>query len=779
MSKEHVKKSLFGSIFKPQPVANDTAAAEKSRLEAFLDAVPSQYCGWSNDGSIAYSAGFCDILNINSVTSIEDIKAAISLSDSAALEGLFTRLVENGISFTLTAHDHAEKRSFKITGQQGKDPYGNAIYNVLWLEDITQQHYAHNIFVEEQQLLHKELDRLQDSLDALPFPVWIRDEEQKLKWVNVAYAKKIDCKPSEIIAEQKELISSSRKKKPGEKEKSVFGQDLAKAALAEGSALTQKTHVVMSGERLWIKVTEIPLKLRQITVGIAEDLTEEEKLQTEITINQEANTALMEHLRSAIAIYNTEQRLSFYNPSFAQLWGLKDGWLNTKPKLGEIMEKLRELRKLPEQADFKTFKQSWLDMFTGLIEPFEDMMHLPDGTALRMLIVPHKTGGLMMTFDDVTSRLALESSYNTLVAVQKETLDNLDEGVVVYGSDGRLKLCNPSFGRLWNIKSENLEGEPHITKTTDRMKNFFSEQEWEAKKSLLIGLGLDRTENEGRFERTDKTLIDFSTVPLPDGGVLITFADVTDSVRVETALREKNTALQAAERLKLDFLANVSYQLRTPLNAIMGFNEILDRQYFGPLSDKQKEYTRDIHDASTRLLNLINDILDLSTIEAGQMNLEINEASISDTLQSVIDLMTDWARKGGVEIKPDYTSDIGFAQIDQPRIKQVILNLMRNAISHTPKGGTINVSAVRTAEHIEITITDSGEGIRPEDKERIMKPFERIENDAARERGAGLGLALVQNIIALHGGTFILDSEIGKGTKARFTLPLSQKSEKL
>jgi signal transduction histidine kinase len=298
---------------------------------------------------------------------------------------------------------------------------------------------------------------------------------------------------------------------------------------------------------------------------------------------------------------------------------------------------------------------------------------------------------------------------------------------------------------------------------------------WKDKRDFLIGLGLDRTMNEGRFERTDKVLIDYATVPLPDGGVLMTYGDVTDSMRVENALREKNAALEAAEQLKLDFLANVSYQLRTPLNAIMGFNEMLDQQYFGPLNDKQREYTRDINEASTRLLSLINDILDLSTIEAGYMNLEMNDVSIKEMLESVTDLVRDWARKGGIEVELSCPANIGKAEMDVTRVKQVMINLLRNAISHTPKNGKIDITARKKKDIIQISVTDNGAGIAPEDQIRVLQPFERVEGGhQSAARGVGLGLTLVQNIVALHGGEFALESALGKGTTVTISIPVKQ-----
>ncbi len=756
--------NLFGAFG-----GNSRLRAEKARLEAFLSAVPGEYCGWASDGSIVYSKGFCDALGLSVIDSLVTIQNVLSPEDSAALEGLFNRLVKEATPFTINVSDRSEKNIFKISGTRGGDLSGNDYFNILWLEDITAFKLANDELEKEQSALHDDMNRLQEALDALLHPVWIRDENQKIIWCNVAYSKAVNAMPSEIIAQQKEIVSLSRKRKPSEKGL-LFGQDLARKALDKNCVQVTKIHEIMGGERLLIKISEIPLSSKNMSVGIAENLTEEERILDEIKNNQDANRALLEQLRSAIAIYGVDHRLEFYNSAFSQLWDLEDGWLNKKPKLGDVMEKLREMRRLPEQADFKSYKKSWLDMFTGLIDPHDDMLYLPDGSALRMLVVPHKLGGLMMTFEDVTSRLELESSYNTLIAVQKETLDNLAEAVAVYGGDGRLKLWNPAFGKLWSLEPEDLDNEPHISRVVDKMHKSFNDTQWKDIKDLLISLALDRSINDGRLKCNDGVLVDYSTMPLPDGGVLITFTNVTDTVRVENALREKNAALEAAEKLKLDFLSNVSYQLRTPLNAIMGFNDMLSQEFFGSLNDKQKEYTNDIHEASNKLLNLINDILDLSSIEAGQMDLNIENVSIKSMIENIAELVQGWARKENIEILVHCPSNIGKADIDVSRVKQAIINLVRNSISYTDEGGEIELCARRSGDNIIISVKDNGKGIASEDQERILQPFERIDGSHS-DRGVGLGLSLVQNIVNLHDGSFDLKSELGKGTIVEILLP--------
>ena len=305
------------------------------------------------------------------------------------------------------------------------------------------------------------------------------------------------------------------------------------------------------------------------------------------------------------------------------------------------------------------------------------------------------------------------------------------------------------------------------------MAQSFFESSRDARKAELISHGLERHIQEGRLERSNGMLLEYATVPLPDGGVLVTYADVTATVRVQTALEEKNAALEAAEQLKTDFLANVSYQLRTPLSTIMGFAEILDNQYFGPMNDRQKGYTAGIHEAGQRLVALIDDILDLATIEAGYMELHPEDIDITAMLRGLHDLTQDWARKQKLEVRLNIAADCGNARIDERRIKQILLGLIRNAINHSPEGGVVTLSASRSKNAVSIAVRDTGKGIPEEEQARIFAPFQRAQGGAgAARRGAGLGLSLVKSIAELHGGSVTLDSAPGKGTTVTVSLPV-------
>ena len=596
----------------------------------------------------------------------------------------------------------------------------------------------------------------QGAFDVLPFPVWARAADLSLILCNRAYAKALDSTPENVLRDQHELASQTAR--------GGSGRILAANVVSAGEPQNERRHVIINGKRRLLEITEIPLKAESgetpVLIGIAMDITGEEEKDLELQRHLAAHHEVLEHLGSAIAIYGPDTRLEFFNRAYQRLWDAEESFLQSKPSFGEILEDLRARRRAPEQADFQRYKKDRQALFTSLLESREDLMHLPDGTSLRILAVPHPFGGIMFVHEDVTDKLALESSYNTLIAVQRETLDNLAEGIAVFGPDGKLRLFNPAFARIWKLAPDYLDSNPHIAELLEQMKPLFNfGANWNDFKNEIVEYTLDRSSRKGRIERADQAIIEYITIPLPDGAVLNSYLDVTDSVRVEQALRASNAALATADRLKSEFVANVSYQLRTPLNTIMGFAEILTNQYFGTLNDRQLEYTRTIMEASKRLLLLINDVLDLATIEAGRMALNRRLVAVADLLNTAKQMTAEWARQQSLEIVIDCPSNIGTFEVDEHRLKQALFNLVSNSIKYTPAGGRITLEARRQDNWIMIAVIDTGIGIPESDKERVFGKFERA-NSQARQSGAGLGLSLVKSFIELHGGRIEIESAV-------------------
>ena len=762
--------------FEREGKAGRTAA---ERMQAMLTTVPGGYCLFTPQGLLRETARAPQILGVPKLAHVEDIVAV--LKDAPPFLAAFARLQQIGQSFGL-ATALTDGRQLQISGRRIRIGREGPLVDVLWFVDSPGS--ARVIDQQSAELTHvtRRARDIQGLIDSLPIPVWTRSADLDLVFCNRAYAKALDASPEDTVREQAELTSPTAR--------SGSGRALAGNALNSNQPQVERRHVIIAGKRRLLEITERPISFIKsdvpaddvaakppVLLGFAIDVTAEEDKDTELQRHIGAQHDVLEHLGSAIAVYGPDRRLQFYNRAYQRLWDADEAFLNTKPDFGEVLEDLRTRRRAPEQADFQRYKKERLSLFTSLLESREDSMHLPDGTTLRILAVPHPFGGIMFVHEDVTDKLALESSYNTLIAVQRETLDNLAEGIAVFGPDGKLRLFNPAFIRIWQLPADFLEQHPHIADLLEHMKPLFDfGANWASFKGEMVEYTLDRSPRRGRIERADGTVVEYSAVPLPDGAVLNSYLDVTDSIKMEQALRASNAALATADRLKSEFVANVSYQLRTPLNTVMGFAEILTNQYFGALNDRQLEYTRTIMDASKRLLLLINDVLDLATIEAGRMALNRSTLGIADLLNAAKQMSAEWARQQSLEIIIDCPSGIGSLSADEHRMKQVLFNLISNAVKYTESGGRITLQARRQGEQIVLAVSDTGIGIPMADVERVFGKFER-SNAQARQAGAGLGLSLVKSFVELHGGHIEIESEVNQGTKVSLFLPIKPPAE--
>ena len=736
----------------------EQASAEVARLEALLAAVPQPWYGLDPDGSHTAAPEFVTLLNGGPLGGAEDVAAALTPSDAAAFTAALERLRGDGDPFRMEV-TAVDGRRLRLTGRRGRAAEGGAVHDVLWLEDVTDGSRDLETAKSKCAAAETSAAELRTALDTLPVPVWVRRADLGVAWCNRAYARAVDADPEHVVAESRELVAGGD------------GRALAERARSGGFAQSAQVPVVIGTQRRLLEVTEAPLPAPDggtLTVGYALDLTPVQEMRAELDRHLAAHAEVLERLGSAIAVFGPDQRIKFFNQAYVRLWDLDEAFLRSEPTHGELLEELRSRRKLPEYADFQSFKRDRLTRYTHLIETYEEMMHLPDGTTLRVLAAPHPLGGLITIMEDVTNTLALESSYNTLIAVQQETLDNLAEGIAVFGGDGRLKLSNPAFARIWDLRDEDLQGEPHITEVFERMRPFFEVRgDWETQKDEMVGSTLERAVRSGRVERADGSVVEFSTVPLPDGAVLNSYLDVTDSARLEQALRASNAALEAADQLKSEFIANVSHHLRTPLNGIIGFAEVLSNEYFGPLTPRQLEYVKGVLSAGERLLALVDDVVDLTSIGAGVTTLEHGTVDVSDLVDSVAGLTREWARREGLRLEVAADSALGIIEGDEKRLKQALFNLVVTAIRTPPPDGRIVLTARRTGDAVILAI---GDGAHPPAEEaRSVARFDRAESRS----GTALGLALVKNVIELHGGRMDCeDATAGQGLRVRCVLPI-------
>jgi len=606
-----------------------------------------------------------------------------------------------------------------------------------------------------------ERDGFVELLNASPFAIWRRDQNSEIIWQNKKYEQIVGY--GEGDGKVPELAAS---RDPDQARK------LATRARVTGATQMEARRYIVGGDRLSFNVVETPLEFDNELAGFALDMTTEEELSAELKRHIEGHADVLENIATAIAIYGPDQRLEFFNQTYAKLWRLSDDFLYDKPTISEVLDKQRELRRLPEQADFSAYKAKRRALFTNVIDIREELVQLPDETVLRMVITPHPFGGLLFLFEDVTDKVVLERARNTQIAVQRATLDNLYEGVAVFGSDARLKLYNAPYCAIFGLDEGVLQEDIHISQILD----FHAERHelnWTAEqREKRIANVTRRDAASGRLDLPGGAIIDFNRVPLPDGNVLFTYIDITHELQVRRVLRERNEALEAADKMKTEFVASVSHELRTPLNTIIGFAEILVKEFFGKLNPKQVEYGQGILDSSDHLLLLINDILDMANIQTGQMELDKEPVDLGAALTNVVAMIQERAKKRHLNIETDIGDDLGLVLVDERRIKQVIFNLFSNAIKFTPAKGKIKLSARKSDDGYEITVNDNGKGIPEDQLDQIFERFSK--GDTTRQNaGAGLGLSLVKSFVELHGGHVKLTSTENIGTSVSCYLPLS------
>jgi signal transduction histidine kinase len=606
-----------------------------------------------------------------------------------------------------------------------------------------------------------DVETMKALLNSLPAPVWARDHDGQLIFVNAAYARAVEAKdPSDAVTRELELLDRAAR------------DNLARAH-AVGGPYSERLPAIVAGQRRIFDVVDAPSGAG--SAGMAIDATEVDAMRADLARMVEAHRRVLDQLATGVAIFNVDRKLIFYNTAFRSLFELDAGLLDQTPTDSAVLDTLRTVRKLPEEQDFRLWKQQLYEAYRA-VEPQEHMWHLPDGRALRVVTAPNPEGGVTYLYDDVTERLDMHRRYDALIKVQSETLDHLAEAVAVFGSDGRVRLHNPAFQRMWKLAPEALDQHPHVEAVTAWAQSMHDDNAvWRNLRAAVTAID-DREPIVARIERRDGMMIDMTTMPLPDGATLVTFQDVSDTVNVERALRDKNEALETADAIKIDFVHHVSYELRSPLTNIIGFANLLGDPAFGSLSDKQHEYLGYITTSTNALLALINNILDLATIDAGAMSLNLSEVDIRASMEEAAEGVQDRLVKDNLTLEISAAPAIGSFPADERRLRQILFNLLSNAVGFSPAGATVTLAAERRPDAVVFTVVDHGPGIPPEAKDRVFDWFE-TDSMGSQHRGTGLGLSLVRSFVELHGGSVAIDSTLGQGTTVTCVFPTAQAAE--
>ena len=630
---------------------------------------------------------------------------------------------------------------------------------VLWLEDASirgeDERTAISRFETSRLTAEVEPVAFVEMMGRAPYPIWRMSGARQINWANPAYVRAVGAKDlRDVVDRQLHLDANS--------------QTDALAVLETGDvSSTQRGITLADGRRLPMSIDLFPVSGG--VAGLAVDATELDTMRRSLQGRTLAHQMLLNSMDEAVATFASDQTLRNANTAFAKMFNLDPEFLDAKPTHGAVLDRLRETDQLEPHSDYRAWKASQLAFYTEMPNEMPDTMWvLGDGRILRCAYMRDPEGGLSLLFADVTDRMVLKSQLGTLINVQRATLDKLAEGIAVFGTDGRLRLHNKAFARLWNLSDEDLLDAPLFSSIVDLCRPLYHDATfWAGLKARVTDPDPDvRRHVAGEIERSDDKVLRWLSRPLPDGATLIAWDDVTAARQTEKALRERAEALEEADRMKSEFVGHVSYQLRTPLTTIAGYSDFLQNGGAGELNDKQSEYVFAVQSASEDLARAIDDILDIAAIEADKLDLDLGDVDVHRLLDNALDYVTTKADDTRITVELVCDPKIGKIRADETRMKQVVYNLLTNALRFTKPGGMVELGAERSAGGgVRVWVRDTGVGIPLERQAQVFESFESSRG------GVGLGLTLVQRIIERHGGWVELDSVEGQGTHVSCYLP--------
>ncbi|MFT3728287.1 MAG: PAS-domain containing protein [Terricaulis sp.] len=673
----------------------------------------------------------------------------------ARLASALTRLRREGAPFSLTV----STPEGLFVEMDGRTAGARA---VVWILDASvrgvEEGGARGRIDEAHQVIARDPAAFLEMWNDAPVMAWRVNASMRLEWANPQYLKALEAKSLEqAIARNLQLDQAVA--------------DLATKAIQTGEMQHETRSAVVGGQIRTLQIRVNPVAGG--AAGVALDVTDAENAHEQITRQQRAHDETLNFLAEGIAVYDAQKRLVFFNDAFQGMFGVDAGFLQDRPTHAAWLDYMKEKRKLPAHANYAEWRARELALYQEVAELPQDLWVLPDARMLRVARQRHPNGGLLLIFSDITNEVSLKSQYDALLQTQRAALDKLHEAVIVFGLDGRMKLSNSAFATMWKLEKA-LDNDTPFDAVIEACATLFHDRAvWAQVRARITDPSPEaRTEYRGEMRRSDETVLKFLTRPLPDGATLVAFQDITADRRVEDALRERAEAFEQADGLKTQFVENVSYQLRNPLQVIQGYAEMLGAKIVGPLNDRQVEQVSSIIEASSTLSKLIDNILDVAMVEAGNMQLDLAPMDVYDTISESVQMAASKARDTEVPIRIKCDPRIGAIEADHKRITQVLVNLISNALRHTERGDTITVAAERLDDVIRLTVQDTGKGMAFEQQTHAFDSFASGDRN-----GAGLGLALVRSFVEMHGGWVALASEPGRGVTVTCHLPAAPPHE--
>ncbi|WP_313534998.1 ATP-binding protein [Sphingomonas sp.] len=739
-----------------------TAYEQNRRLLRFSRTSPALPMLVRADGRIEMSPRLAAWLGlegpVESLARLTQKDSGLDPEDVALLGEQVEAAQRAGQSFRLSLPVRGSERMLLVLGERASEAVETPGSVLLWVLDATDSQAEVGALEREADRLRAAFDALTALIEAAPMPMWYRGPDLRLLMVNTAYVHAVEGRDAEdVVSRGVELVDGAG-----------LGGPLANAAIARDTQEPQSAAMpaTIAGARRMLRLHDVPLPTGGIA-GFAVDIEELERARGGLKRFAEAQRAMLDRMSAGVAQFGSDRSLVFCNQPFRRLFAMKNEWLADRPEFDRVLERMREARKLPDVRDFPHWKAERREWFTAP-EAVEESWSIGT-THLRVVAQPLPEGGLLLIFEDQTQQLELQREHGEMQQVRTATLDSLAEAVAVFGK-GRLQLWNRKFRQVWGFEDGFLDGHPQIATIVKAAGGKLVN----AARAEIIGdlirlAAKDRQQRGSSITFANGRHFDIAAVPLPDGNALVTMLDTTDRQRVERALRDRNEALEAADRVRTAFVANMSYELRTPLTSIKGFGEMLQGGFAGKLSADGKEYVEAILMSVDRLGGLIDDVLDLTQSEGQPIERETVDIELAAT--SAADVIAPLAKGKAIDLVIEDAGTAGVVLGDARRLRQTVEHLLRHAVSHTPEGGRVLLHLDGNARVARVIVSDDGPGMAPEAVARAFDRFAQVGTSRGGDRALGLGLPLAKQFVEAHGGRIELISEPGQGTLVTVELP--------
>ena len=674
--------------------------------ELILENNPLPWCAFDikfNNFTCSLSfKGLLGIQNQQDVT-IQDFYKILSAHPLSPLYQAIQDSIHVGSLFSIqSALKHTEKEII-ISGQKLTTVQKNFTHKkcnssefiFITIEDATEKNKKRQKDEVTYLQALKENRTISNITNNIPMALWHRNSQGRIDYCNETYASALECSQAKIKTENLELFSKN----------DIDLHALSAQALKNHQSSTSRKHAVIQGSRRLVEIGIHPILETFSTIGYALDISETEELSSKLSSTTSAYHEIFNTISIPIAVFDERKNLHYYNTAYTKLFDFKDSFLDQNITFADILDDLRSRKKIPEYANFQEYKKKRAELFNNVIKPIEEFIDLPNEDTLRVRIAPYPLGGLIFVYENITDQLNLERGVNTLLAVQKETINHLYEALIVIEKNGKIQFLNKAMEKLFNISNAKILVHQPFNSWTEIFKDFFlDEQQHKNWTEYLSTLFINRHPINERLFLLNDLVVNWFYTPLPDGSHMLGFLNVSEEWNHERQLKAHNFNLEKKNILKQNYINQVTHELQKPLDNIIGFSNTLNQQLFGKLNEKQLNYCQLIENNTENVKFLIDDVLCLIGLDQYSLTITPQPFILQNMLDSLKAMIEPIFQEKGIDFTITNKAHTTKVTGSEKHLKQALFAIIKDLTLYTPESATIDINVKLYKNDKKVTI---------------------------------------------------------------------------